>query len=166
MDAEWREVLSALDQCKRKGAWKVAVQKDQVHWEPARLSQALRFGPGIKRGKLCYHPNPENGKRGGGAKGGWGAKPHEETPPTENSSQPPSPRYVFCPTYSISLIKSLRNSPNVLRCPPQKQLSEGLQKWFPRAHLREVLLSGTFCCPPSPANRKKHMRILLIKDLN
>ena len=65
----------------------------------------------------------------GGAKRG-GVQNLTRRPPTKNSFWPPSPRYILPqPPYSISL-----RNPQNFSWPPQKQLSEGVEKWFPTGH--------------------------------
>ena len=80
---------------------------------------------------------------------GRGSK--EKTTPRKAVSDPPHLGMFFpapppsIPFILVSPLESPRVSPSQ---PPQKQLSEGLQKWFPTGHPREVLFFGTFCPPP------------------
>ena len=70
--------------------------------------------------------SPENAKGGGAKK--RGGQNLTRRPPTKNSFQPPSPRYVLPPPYPISLSKSLRNSQNFPQLTSSETIFGGSRK--------------------------------------
>ena len=86
-------------------------------------------------------------RQGGGQKSGVGENPMKR-PPMKNSFRSPSPRYVLPPPPTPFLSLSPLEIPTQVTS--SETISEGLQKWFPSGHPREVLLFGTFCAPPPP----------------
>ena len=83
----------------------------------------------------------------GGAKKRGGAKPHEETPRGKQFPTPLTSARFAPPPIPFLLVSPLEMPRISLSWPPQKPFSEGLEKWFPTGHPREVLLFGTFCPP-------------------